>query len=36
MTFSEKPFTLVAELTYRCPLHSPYCSNPRTIGDAHY
>ena len=33
---SEKPFTLVAELTYRCPLHCPYCSNPLTIGDAHY
>jgi PqqA peptide cyclase len=36
VTFSEKPFTLVAELTYRCPLHCPYCSNPLTIGDAHY
>jgi PqqA peptide cyclase len=23
-----KPFSLVAELTYRCPLHCPYCSNP--------
>ncbi|MBE9013708.1 pyrroloquinoline quinone biosynthesis protein PqqE [Pseudanabaenaceae cyanobacterium LEGE 13415] len=23
-----RPFTLVAELTYRCPLRCPYCSNP--------
>lgn len=23
-----RPFTLVAELTYRCPLGCPYCSNP--------
>ena len=23
-----KPFSLVAELTYRCPLACPYCSNP--------
>ena len=23
-----KPFGLLAELTYRCPLHCPYCSNP--------
>jgi pyrroloquinoline quinone biosynthesis protein E len=22
------PFGLLAELTYRCPLHCPYCSNP--------
>ena len=22
------PTTMVAELTYRCPLHCPYCSNP--------
>ncbi|KJH70154.1 pyrroloquinoline quinone biosynthesis protein PqqE [Aliterella atlantica CENA595] len=22
------PFTLIAELTYRCPLRCPYCSNP--------
>jgi pyrroloquinoline quinone biosynthesis protein E len=26
-----RPFTLVAELTYRCPLHCPYCSNPREL-----
>ena len=24
----ERPFTLTAELTYRCPLHCAYCSNP--------
>lgn len=24
----ERPFTLIAELTYRCPLRCPYCSNP--------
>lgn len=23
-----RPFTLLAELTHRCPLHCPYCSNP--------
>lgn len=25
---SERPYALLAELTYRCPLHCPYCSNP--------
>ncbi len=24
----ERPYALLAELTYRCPLHCPYCSNP--------
>ena len=24
----ERPFGLLAELTYGCPLHCPYCSNP--------
>lgn len=24
----ERPFGLLAELTYACPLHCPYCSNP--------
>ncbi|HEY7128726.1 MAG TPA: pyrroloquinoline quinone biosynthesis protein PqqE [Nitrospira sp.] len=24
----ERPYTLTAELTYRCPLHCAYCSNP--------
>ena len=23
-----RPYMLLAELTYRCPLHCPYCSNP--------
>lgn len=23
-----RPYLLLAELTYRCPLHCPYCSNP--------
>lgn len=25
---SFRPYALLAELTYRCPLHCPYCSNP--------
>ena len=25
---SNRPTTLLAELTHRCPLHCPYCSNP--------
>jgi pyrroloquinoline quinone biosynthesis protein E len=25
-----RPYALLAELTYRCPLHCPYCSNPVT------
>lgn len=24
----DKPYALLAELTYACPLHCPYCSNP--------
>jgi pyrroloquinoline quinone biosynthesis protein E len=28
VTRSERPYTLVAELTYRCPLRCVYCSNP--------
>jgi PqqA peptide cyclase len=28
MSESERPYTLVAELTYRCPLRCVYCSNP--------
>ena len=28
MTTQTQPTTLLAELTYRCPLHCPYCSNP--------
>lgn len=26
-----RPYTLVAELTHRCPLHCPYCSNPTAL-----
>ena len=29
MTEEPRPYTLVAELTYRCPLRCVYCSNPR-------
>jgi len=29
---ASRPYTLVAELTYQCPLHCPYCSNPVDIG----
>jgi pyrroloquinoline quinone biosynthesis protein E len=29
-----RPYTLIAELTYRCPLKCPYCSNPVDL-DAH-
>jgi len=28
---STKPLGLLAELTYRCPLHCPYCSNPLNL-----
>src|SRR5262245_47631977 len=27
-----RPLALLAELTYRCPLHCPYCSNPLELG----
>lgn len=26
-----RPFALLAELTYACPLHCPYCSNPLAL-----
>jgi pyrroloquinoline quinone biosynthesis protein E len=26
-----RPYALLAELTYRCPLHCPYCSNPTSL-----
>ena len=29
-----RPYALLAEITYRCPLHCPYCSNPVTVGSA--
>jgi PqqA peptide cyclase len=28
-----RPFALLAELTYACPLHCAYCSNPLNLGD---
>jgi PqqA peptide cyclase len=31
MTEEPRPYTLVAELTYRCPLRCVYCSNPRDL-----
>jgi len=30
------PYSLVAELTYRCPLRCPYCSNPVDCGSEEY
>jgi pyrroloquinoline quinone biosynthesis protein E len=26
-----RPYTLIAEITYRCPLHCAYCSNPSDL-----
>ncbi|PYJ21727.1 MAG: pyrroloquinoline quinone biosynthesis protein PqqE [Verrucomicrobia bacterium] len=26
-----RPYALLAEITYRCPLHCPYCSNPTQV-----
>jgi len=31
---ARQPTTLLAELTYRCPLHCPYCSNPLEMSRA--
>src|SRR5438105_12509464 len=31
-----RPSTLIAELSYQCPLHCPYCSNPLHIGAEQY
>jgi pyrroloquinoline quinone biosynthesis protein E len=31
-----RPSTLIAELSYQCPLHCPYCSNPVDIGGDKY
>ncbi|HKR48997.1 MAG TPA: pyrroloquinoline quinone biosynthesis protein PqqE [Pseudonocardiaceae bacterium] len=30
----DRPLGLLAELTYRCPLHCPYCSNPVAVPQA--
>ena len=32
----DRPSTLIAELSYQCPLHCPYCSNPVDIGGEKY
>jgi pyrroloquinoline quinone biosynthesis protein E len=29
-----RPYALLAEITYRCPLHCPYCSNPTRARNA--
>jgi pyrroloquinoline quinone biosynthesis protein E len=31
-----RPYSLIAELSYQCPLHCPYCSNPVDIGAGKY
>jgi pyrroloquinoline quinone biosynthesis protein E len=31
-----RPSSLIAELSYQCPLHCPYCSNPLHIGGETY
>ena len=33
---SNHPTTLLAEITHRCPLHCPYCSNPLALVDARH
>jgi PqqA peptide cyclase len=33
MDIAERPYAMLAELTYRCPLHCPYCSNPVQSAD---
>ena len=33
MTDVPRPYTLIAELTYRCPLRCPYCSNPTNLAE---
>src|SRR5882724_4985675 len=30
-----RPYALLAELTYQCPLHCPYCSNPMRARNDH-
>src|SRR3989441_1285981 len=30
---TDRPYGLLAELTYRCPLHCPYCSNPINLAE---
>ena len=33
-TYLEPPVAILAELTHRCPLQCPYCSNPTQMGGA--
>lgn len=33
MTTAPRPYTLIAELTYRCALRCPYCSNPTNLAE---
>ncbi|MBX6341647.1 MAG: pyrroloquinoline quinone biosynthesis protein PqqE [Thermomicrobiaceae bacterium] len=33
MTSASRPFGMLAEITYACPLHCPYCSNPLNLAD---
>ena len=35
MSAPPRPYTLVAELTYACPLHCAYCSNPVDFARRH-
>ncbi len=28
-----RPYGMLADLTYKCPLHCPYCSNPLNLAD---
>ena len=35
MSAAPRPYTLVAELTYACPLHCAYCSNPVDFARRH-
>jgi pyrroloquinoline quinone biosynthesis protein E len=34
MELIHRPYALLAELTYSCPLHCPYCSNPMRPAEA--
>ncbi|HEX3419129.1 MAG TPA: radical SAM protein, partial [Stellaceae bacterium] len=34
MTAVEPPLAMLAELTHRCPLRCPYCSNPLDLARA--
>src|SRR6266404_4551015 len=29
-----RPYSLLAEVTHRCPLHCPYCSNPPALASS--